>query len=140
MRMRAGITQVQLAEKLRINKAYLSQLEAGKRGWISQDRLDQLVKEYCALQPKDMEPILEVLPQLAKGAKPKPLVEEVFLVDGDLYRTARGDLTILELADRLKLSSSTVGRFERCQLRELTDAKVALLAVYYATLARELLR
>lgn len=80
--------------------------------------------------------MLAVPSQAVEGADVKSLVEAVYLASPNVYRSARGERTLGEVADCFNLSVATVGRFERCYLHELTDRKVLLLAVAYASMYR----
>jgi transcriptional regulator with XRE-family HTH domain len=137
MRIRAGLTQARLADKLRVSRPFVSHVEQGKRGWANPGTVAKIVAGYCELKPLDFTSLLEVPAKVAAGGDAKDLVDAVYLESPNAYRAARGDRTIEDVADRYGVSRSTVGRFERCNLRELTGDKVLLLAAAYVSMYKE---
>lgn len=137
-RLRAGLTQTAMAEQLGVSRPLLSMVEKGDTGWMARSTAERVLKAYLALKPVDLSPVYEAKLRVLLGVRAKDAVEEAILCDPHAYRIARGELTIAQVADELRLSGSTVSRFESGRLSELTDAKVVLLAVHYATLAERL--
>lgn len=115
----------------------LCTIEAGSTGWLNQETVERVVEAYAKLPRRDLSPIAEALRAILDGDDTRLAVEEVFLVDEDLYRTARGQRTIAEVAELARLSPATVSRFENCRVAELAPAKVALLAAMYTGFANE---
>lgn len=135
-RLRAGYpSQTALAAKLRQPRPYLSMLEAGRVGWLSQEQIDKLVAFYATLLPLDLFPLRGPVQAVVDGGDVREAVEEVFLIDPRLYAAARADVSPKDVARALNLSETAVRRFEACELGQLKRDKTVLLAVYYRGLA-----